>query len=181
MLIRRSKTFRKNKKFPNIRTFGINKIASIEEAVSNLKPGQTLLSGGFGVCGLPESLIEEAIRQKIGNLTVVSSNAGVANFGLGLMLKEGLIKRMIGSYLGANKLYEQKYLTGQVELELTPQGTLAEKLRSGGKGIPAFWTKTGTGTVVEHGGFPIKLKSDGSGEAEILSQPKRVDYFNSKS
>lgn len=153
-----------------------SKVCSLEKAVSNLKSGQTLLSGGFGVCGLPESLIEEAIRQNIGNLTVVSSNAGMDNFGLGLMLRKGLIKRMVGSYLGSNKLFESMYLNGEVELELTPQGTLAEKLFSGGKGIPAFWTRTGRGTLVEKGGIPIKIRK-GSKEAEIVSQPKRTEIF----
>jgi len=156
-----------------------SKICSIEDAVSKIKSGSTLLSGGFGICGNPNSLIKEIARQKIGGLTVVSNNAGLDHYGLGLLLNERLVKRTISSYVGENKEYERQYLSGELELEITPQGTLAEKIRSGGKGIPAFWTPTGTGTMIEYGGFPIKYKQ-GTFEPEILSKAKESRIWNGR-
>ena len=113
--------------------------------------GQLLAVGGFGLCGIPEALIEALCASGVKNLTVVSNNAGVDGFGLGKLLETRQIKKMISSYVGENKEFERQYLAGELELEFTPQGTLAEKLRAGGAGIPAFFTKTGVGTLVAEG------------------------------
>ena len=113
--------------------------------------GQLLAVGGFGLCGIPEALIDALRDSGVKNLTVISNNAGVDGFGLGKLLETRQIKRMISSYVGENKEFERQYLAGELELEFTPQGTLAEKLRAGGAGIPAFFTKTGVGTMVAEG------------------------------
>jgi 3-oxoacid CoA-transferase subunit A len=113
--------------------------------------GQLLAVGGFGLCGIPEALIDALRDSAVKNLTVISNNAGVDGFGLGKLLETRQIKRMISSYVGENKEFERQYLAGELELEFTPQGTLAEKLRAGGAGIPAFFTKTGVGTLVAEG------------------------------
>ncbi len=113
--------------------------------------GQLLAVGGFGLCGIPEALIDALRDSGVKNLTVISNNAGVDGFGLGKLLETRQIKKMISSYVGENKEFERQYLAGELELEFTPQGTLAEKLRAGGAGIPAFFTKTGVGTVVADG------------------------------
>lgn len=113
--------------------------------------GQLLAVGGFGLCGIPEALIDALRDSAVKNLTVISNNAGVDGFGLGKLLETRQIKRMISSYVGENKEFERQYLAGELELEFTPQGTLAEKLRAGGAGIPAFFTKTGVGTMVAEG------------------------------
>src|SRR6478752_4647675 len=115
------------------------------------KSGQLLAVGGFGLCGIPEALIEALRATGVKDLTVISNNAGVDDFGLGKLLQTRQIKRMISSYVGENKEFERQYLAGELELEFTPQGTLAEKLRAGGAGIPAFFTKTGVGTQVAEG------------------------------
>ena len=131
----------------------MNKIfPSAHEALKGIvKDGQLLAVGGFGLCGIPEALIEALRDSGVKNLTVVSNNAGVDGFGLGRLLETRQIKKMISSYVGENKEFERQYLAGELELEFTPQGTLAEKLRAGGAGIPAFFTKTGVGTVVADG------------------------------
>jgi 3-oxoacid CoA-transferase subunit A len=131
----------------------VNKIfPSANEALKGIvKDGQLLAVGGFGLCGIPEALIEALRDSGVKNLTVVSINAGVDGFGLGRLLETRQIKKMISSYVGENKEFERQYLAGELELEFTPQGTLAEKLRAGGAGIPAFFTKTGVGTVVADG------------------------------
>jgi 3-oxoacid CoA-transferase subunit A len=131
----------------------VNKIfPSANEALKGIvKDGQLLAVGGFGLCGIPEALIEALRDSGVKNLTVVSNNAGVDGFGLGRLLETRQIKKMISSYVGENKEFERQYLAGELELEFTPQGTLAEKLRAGGAGIPAFFTKTGVGTVVADG------------------------------
>jgi 3-oxoacid CoA-transferase subunit A len=116
-----------------------------------VKDGQTIAVGGFGLCGIPEALIAALRDSGVKNLTAISNNAGVDGFGLGLLLNTRQIKRMIASYVGENKEFERQYLAGELELEFTPQGTLAEKLRAGGSGIPAFFTKTGVGTIVAEG------------------------------
>lgn len=116
-----------------------------------LKDGQKLGVGGFGLCGIPEALIEAVKQLGAQNLTAVSNNAGVDGFGLGLLLNSRQVKKMVASYVGENKEFERQYLAGELELEFTPQGTLAEKLRAGGCGIPAFFTKTGVGTIVAEG------------------------------
>ena len=131
----------------------MNKIfPSANEALKGIvKDGQLLAVGGFGLCGIPEALIEALRDSGVKNLTVVSNNAGVDGFGLGRLLETRQIQKMISSYVGENKEFERQYLAGELELEFTPQGTLAEKLRAGGAGIPAFFTKTGVGTVVADG------------------------------
>ena len=116
-----------------------------------VKDGQLMAVGGFGLCGIPEALIAALRDSGVKNLTVISNNAGVDGFGLGMLLETRQIKRMISSYVGENKEFERQYLAGELELEFTPQGTLAEKLRAGGAGIPAFFTKTGVGTLVAEG------------------------------
>lgn len=158
---------------------GFAQILSAKEAVSHIKPGNTVLSGGFGICGNPNTLIRHIAEQKIGNLTVVSNNAGTDSYGLGLLLNQRLVKRMISSYVGENAEFERQYLNGELELEITPQGSLAEKIRSGGKGIPAFWTPTGANTLIETGGFPIKFKQ-GSKEEEIVSKAKESRIYKGK-
>src|SRR3954470_13241660 len=116
-----------------------------------VKDGQTIAVGGFGLCGIPETLIEALRDSGVKNLTAISNNAGVDGFGLGQLLTTRQIKKMIASYVGENKEFERQYLAGELELEFTPQGTLAEKLRAGGAGIPAFFTRTGVGTLVAEG------------------------------
>jgi 3-oxoacid CoA-transferase subunit A len=116
-----------------------------------VKDGQTIAVGGFGLCGIPEALIKALRDSGVQNLTVISNNAGVDGFGLGQLLTTRQIKKMISSYVGENKEFERQYLAGELQLEFTPQGTLAEKLRAGGAGIPAFFTKTGVGTIVAEG------------------------------
>ena len=113
--------------------------------------GMTIMAGGFGLCGIPENLIAAIKESGVKNLTVVSNNCGIDGFGLGVLLESGQIKKMISSYVGENKLFEQLYLSGALELEFNPQGTLAERIRAGGAGIPAFFTKTGVGTLVAEG------------------------------
>lgn len=131
----------------------MNKIfASASEALAGVvRDGQTIAVGGFGLCGIPEALIAALRDSGVKNLTCISNNAGVDGFGLGLLLETRQIKKMISSYVGENKEFEHQYLAGELELEFTPQGTLAEKLRAGGAGIPAFFTKTGVGTLVAEG------------------------------
>ena len=125
---------------------------SAEAALQGVvKDGQLMAVGGFGLCGIPEALIEALKHSGTKNLTVISNNAGVDGFGLGKLLETRQIKKMIASYVGENKEFERQYLAGELELEFTPQGTLAEKLRAGGAGIPAFFTKTGVGTMVAEG------------------------------
>lgn len=121
---------------------------ALEGIITN---GQTIAVGGFGLCGIPSALIEGIRDSGVGNLTCISNNAGVDDFGLGLLLQSRQVKRMIASYVGENKEFERQYLSGELELEFNPQGTLAERLRAGGAGIPAFFTRTGVGTVVEEG------------------------------
>lgn len=120
-----------------------------EEAIAGVvTDGMTIHAGGFGLCGIPENLILAIEKSGVTNLTVVSNNCGIDDFGLGILLRNGQIKKMISSYVGENKLFEQKYLDGTLDLELNPQGTLAERIRAGGAGIAAFYTKTGVGTIV---------------------------------
>jgi 3-oxoacid CoA-transferase subunit A len=126
--------------------------ASAEHALQDIvAPGQTLAVGGFGLCGIPEALIVALRDSGVGGLTVISNNAGVDDFGLGLLLRTRQIKKMISSYVGENKEFERQYLSGELELEFNPQGTLAERLRAGGAGIPAFYVRTGYGTIVAEG------------------------------
>ncbi len=130
----------------------MNKIVSgPDEAVKDLFDGATLTMGGFGLCGIPENTIAAIVRKGVKNLTCASNNAGVDGFGIGLMLEKRQVKKMISSYVGENKLFESLVLSKELELEMTPQGTLAERLRAGGSGIPAFFTPTGVGTLVAEG------------------------------
>lgn len=130
----------------------MNKVyASAAEAVADIPNGATLMAGGFGLCGIPENLIAALVAQGTTGLTVVSNNAGVDDFGLGLLLRTRQIRKMISSYVGENKTFERQFLDGSLEVELCPQGTLAERVRAGGAGIPAFFTPTGVGTLVAEG------------------------------
>jgi 3-oxoacid CoA-transferase subunit A len=133
--------------------------------------GMTIMSGGFGLSGNPENLIPAIKRSGVKNLTVISNNCGADGFGLWMLLDNGQIKKMISSYVGENKLFEQLYLSGELELELNPQGTLAERIRAGGAGIPAFYTKTGVGTVVAEG----KPLEDFEGETYVRETWLRAD------
>jgi len=127
-------------------------VANAQEALADIVADhQTLAVGGFGLCGIPEALIEALKNTGVTGLTCISNNAGVDDFGLGKLLRTKQIKKMISSYVGENKEFERQYLNGELEVELTPQGTLAEKLRAGGAGIPAFYTQTGVGTLVAEG------------------------------
>lgn len=131
---------------------GLDKtVHSYEEALQGLEDNMTIIAGGFGLCGIPENLIKEIKRRGTRGLTIASNNAGVDGAGLGLLLEDQQIKKMIASYVGENALFEQQLLSGTLEVELTPQGTLAEKMRAGGAGIPAFYTATGYGTPVGEG------------------------------
>lgn len=136
-----------------------------------MKDGQTIAVGGFGLCGIPEALIAAVKDLGTKNLTAISNNAGVDDFGLGILLATRQIKKMIASYVGENKEFERQYLAGELELEFTPQGTLAEKLRAGGCGIPAFYTKTGVGTIVAEG----KDVREFDGEQYILERSLVAD------
>jgi len=127
------------------------RIPSPDEALTNLRDGMTILMGGFGLCGIPENLIEAVRRKGTKDLTIVSNNAGVDDFGIGVLLQNRQVKKMISSYVGENKLFEKLVLNGELQVELNPQGTLAERVRAGGAGIPAFYTPTGYGTMVAEG------------------------------
>jgi|SRR5690606_7224080 len=131
---------------------GFNKVVgSYEEAMAGLEDGMTVIAGGFGLCGIPENLIRQIKKMGTKGLTVVSNNAGVDGFGLGILLEDRQIRKMVSSYVGENALFMQQMMDGSLEVELTPQGTLAEKMRAGGAGIPAFYTATGYGTAVGEG------------------------------
>ena len=133
--------------------------------------GMTIMSGGFGLCGIPEKLIAALRASGVKNLTVISNNAGVDDFGLGLLLQTRQIKRMISSYVGENETFERQYLAGELELEFNPQGTLAERIRAGGAGIPGFYTKTGVGTLIADG----KEQKEFDGQTYILERALIAD------
>ena len=126
-------------------------VASVDEAVKDIRDGATLVVGGFGLCGIPENLIAALVRKKVKGLTCVSNNAGVDDWGLGLLLQTKQIRKMVSSYVGENAEFERQYLAGELEVEFVPQGTLAERMRTGGAGIPAFFTPAGYGTIVAEG------------------------------
>ena len=126
-------------------------VASADEAVRDVREGATLVVGGFGLCGIPENLIAALVRRGVGKLTVVSNNCGVDDWGLGLLLRNRQIRKMVSSYVGENGEFERQFLSGELEVELVPQGTLAERMRAGGAGIPAFYTPAGAGTLVAEG------------------------------
>jgi 3-oxoacid CoA-transferase subunit A len=150
-------------------------LSSDAEAVADIPDGATLSVGGFGLCGIPSTLIEALLKTGAADLEVVSNNCGVDDWGLGLLLAEKRIRRMISSYVGENKEFARQYLSGELEVELTPQGTLAERMRAGGSGIPAFFTATGVGTQVAEGGLPWKY--DGAGNVVVSSPPKQTQTF----
>jgi 3-oxoacid CoA-transferase subunit A len=141
----------------------MNKVVpSAIDAVRDIPEGATILVGGFGLCGIPEHCIGALRALGTKGLIVVSNNCGVDDFGLGILLRNKQIVKMVSSYVGENKEFERQYLTGELEVELTPQGTLSERLRAGGAGIPAFYTPTGAGTVISEGGLPLRYAADGS-------------------
>ena len=151
----------------------VNKVySSAKDALQDVvQDGQTLAVGGFGLCGIPESLITALKQTGVKNLTCISNNAGVDGFGLGLLLESKQIKKMIASYVGENKEFERQFLSGELEVELTPQGTLAEKLRAGGAGIPAFFIATGVGTLIAEG----KEEREFNGKPYILENSLTAD------
>lgn len=151
-------------------------VASAAEAVADITDGVTLSVGGFGLCGIPSVLIDALLAAGVTDIEAVSNNCGVDDWGLGKLLAEKRIRRMVSSYVGENKEFARQYLSGELEVELTPQGTLAERMRAGGSGIPAFFTATGVGTQVAEGGLPWKYAADGS--VEIASPAKETRVFS---
>jgi 3-oxoacid CoA-transferase/3-oxoacid CoA-transferase subunit A len=153
-------------------------VSSALEAVHDIPDGATILAGGFGLCGIPENAIRALHELRTKNLTFVSNNCGVDDFGLGLLLRSKQIAKMVSSYVGENKEFERQYLSGELELELTPQGTLAERLRAGGAGIPAFYTPTGVGTGISEGGLAVRYAPDGS--VAKRSAPRETREFDGR-
>ncbi|RBY97699.1 succinyl-CoA--3-ketoacid-CoA transferase [Blastococcus sp. TF02-8] len=151
-------------------------VASVQEAVADVASGSVLAVGGFGLCGVPFALIDALLEQGTDELTTISNNCGVDDQALGVLLYAGRIRKTISSFVGGNKELARLYLSGQLEVELTPQGTLAERLRAGGAGIPAFYTPTGVGTLVADGGIPIRYDADGN--VVQTSRPKEVREFD---
>ncbi len=150
-------------------------VASAAEAVADIPPGVTLAVGGFGLCGIPSVLIEAVLEAGVSELEAVSNNCGVDDWGLGRLLGAKRLRRMVSSYVGENKEFARQYLAGELEVELTPQGTLAERMRAGGSGIPAFYTATGGGTQVAEGGLPWRY--DEAGNVVVSSPPKDTRTF----
>jgi 3-oxoacid CoA-transferase subunit A len=152
---------------------GFNKVvASYEEAMAGLEDDMTIIAGGFGLCGIPENLINEIKRKGTKGLTVVSNNCGTTVHGLGVLLPEKQIKKMVASYVGENEEFERQMMSGELEVELTPQGTLAEKMRAAGAGIPAFFTATGVGTLVAEG----KEIREINGQEYVLEEAIKGDF-----
>lgn len=151
-------------------------VPTAAEAVADIRDGVSLAVGGFGMCGVPTVLIDALLEHGAGELETISNNLGVDDFGLGTLLAAGRIRRTIGSYIGNNKEFARQYLAGELEVELTPQGSLAERLRAGGAGIPAFYTPAGVGTLVADGGLPWRYAPDGS--VAVSSPAKEVREFN---
>ncbi|HEX2330949.1 MAG TPA: CoA transferase subunit A [Candidatus Angelobacter sp.] len=147
-------------------------VANADEAVRDVQDGAVLMVGGFGLCGIPADLIDALVRKGVKNLTTISNNAGVDDYGLGRLLGTGQIRKHIGSYVGENKAFERMVLEGKLELELNPQGTLAERIRAGGAGIPAFFTPTGAGTLVAEG----KEVRDFNGRPHVLEKALKADF-----
>lgn len=148
------------------------RVENADAAIAQLRDGMTVLMGGFGLCGIPENLIAAVRRKGTRNLTVVSNNAGVDDFGIGLLLQTRQVKKMIATYVGENKLFERMVLSGELEVELNPQGTLAERLRAGGAGIAAFYTPTGYGTMIAE----KKETRDFDGRHYVLERALRGDF-----
>lgn len=151
-------------------------VSSAREALEGVRDGMTLAVGGFGLCGVPSVLIDELLAMEVTDLEVVSNNCGVDEWGLGILLYGRRLRRVIGSYVGENKEFARQYMAGELELELTPQGTLAERLRAGGAGIPAFYTPSGVGTQVADGGLAWRYHPDGT--VAVASPPKETREFD---
>ena len=151
-------------------------VASAAEAVADIGSGSSLAVGGFGLCGIPSVLIKALLDAGVTDLEAVSNNCGVDDWGLGMLLLDKRIRRMVSSYVGENKEFERQYLSGELEVELTPQGTLAERMRAGGSGVPAFYTATGVGTQVADGGLPWRYDSEGN--VVTASPPKETKAFD---
>jgi 3-oxoacid CoA-transferase subunit A len=151
---------------------GMQRVSTAAEAIADIPAGATLMVGGFGLCGNPESLLAALHSRGTGGLTIISNNCGTTDKGLGLLLANGQVNKMVSSYVGENKEFERRYLSGELDVELNPQGTLAERIRAGGAGIPAFFTATGVGTAVSDGGLPLRYHADGS--IAVASPPKDV-------
>ncbi|BBH18557.1 succinyl-CoA--3-ketoacid-CoA transferase [Nocardioides baekrokdamisoli] len=149
--------------------------ASADDAVATIGDGATIAFGGFGLCGIPSTLIDALLRSGVKDIEAVSNNAGVDDWGLGLLLTAGRLRRIVASYVGENKEFARQYLAGELEVELTPQGTLAERLRAGGSGLAGFFTRTGVGTQVAEGGLPWRYDSDGN--VVLSSPPKQSQVF----
>jgi len=152
--------------------------ASADEAIADIPDGATLLAGGFGLCGIPERLIAALVARGTRGLVVASNNCGVDDFGLGLLLARRQIAKMISTYVGENAAFERQFLSGELEVELVPQGTFAERLRAGGAGIPAFYTPTGVGTQIAEGGLPVLYAPDGS--VARASPPRETREFDGR-
>jgi 3-oxoacid CoA-transferase subunit A len=148
------------------------RIATADAAIEKITDGATILMGGFGLCGIPENLIAALRRKGTKGLTIVSNNPGTDDFGIGLLLQNGQVRKMISSYVGENKVFEQMVLKGELQMELNPQGTLAERIRAGGAGIPAFYTPTGYGTMVAEG----KETREFAGRPYVLESALRGDF-----
>src|SRR6516165_6779485 len=148
------------------------RVLSADRAIANLKDGMTVLMGGFGLCGIPENLIAAVERKGTKSLTVVSNNAGVDGFGIGILLEKRQVRKMVSTYVGENKLFEQLVTSGEMQLELNPQGTFAERIRAGGAGIPAFYTPTGYGTMVAEG----KETREFEGRQYVMERGIRGDF-----
>lgn len=151
-------------------------IGSAAAAVAEIPSGATLVVGGFGLCGIPSVLIRALLDTGVGDLEVVSNNAGVDDWGLGLLLGAGRLRRVVASYVGENREFARQYLAGELEVELTPQGTLAERMRAGGSGIAGFFTRTGVGTLVADGGMPWRY--DAEGNVAVASPAKQTQVFD---
>jgi len=147
-------------------------VASADEAVRDITDGASIMIGGFGLCGIPENLIQALMRKNVQHLTTISNNVGVDGFGLGFLLANHQIKKHIGTYVGENKLLEEMVLKGEIELELNPQGTFSERIRAGGAGIPAFFTPTGFGTMIAEG----KEVRDFNGRPHIMERALKADF-----
>ncbi|WP_291478968.1 CoA transferase subunit A [Corynebacterium sp.] len=150
--------------------------STADEAVADLFDGASVAVGGFGLVGIPSVLIDAVRKLGVGELTIISNNCGTDGFGLGTLLEDRRVARTIGSYIGSNRIYAQQYLSGDLSVEFTPQGTLAERMRAGGAGIPAFYTKAGVGTELATGGLPVRYNADGS--VAEFSEPKETRTFD---
>src|SRR5690625_1153577 len=156
-------------------------VATAAEAVADVTDGASLAVGGFGLCGIPEALIDAVLQLGVTDLETVSNNCGIDGIGLGVLLEHKRIRRTVSSYVGENREFARQFLSGELEVELTPQGTLAERLRAGGAGIPAFYTPTGVGTQIAEGGMPWKYDENGNVVKESpAKETKGLDTFGAE-